>query len=99
MTRAPSVDVPVDAVEAWLALGAASARLADQGRRPPCTNNPQMWDTDADPDSRAEAVEACGCCPLMHECTVYADVAAEAWHIRGGRDRTVHRTYRWKTTR
>lgn len=98
MTKSATPSVPAAARPAWLALGAASARLAHGGHRPPCARDPRMWDTDADAASRAEAAEACNWCPLIHPCRVYADHAGEVWHVWGGRDRTVHRTYAWRTT-
>jgi hypothetical protein len=79
--------IPPVAFSAWLTLTRAIARLEATGRRPLCRQHPDQWDADATPSTRAEAAKACDFCPLLQPCATYADLAAETFHVWGGRDR------------
>lgn len=82
-----------DAVASWSALQAGIDELRDQGRGPVCLN---AWDLWASPraEDQAEAVEACGWCPLLEACREYAVAAREPEGVWGGltvRDRAALR--------
>ena len=98
MTRSADVlGIPSEAAPAWLALVAALDGLADRARRPVCESRPDDWASDAPAAVRREAAAACGHCPVIRPCAVYADAAGERCHVWGGIDRTPQPTKRQET--
>jgi Transcription factor WhiB len=85
VTAASPFGIPAEAMPAWLSLSAA---LEDLGRPPVCAADPEAWAADAKPRVRAEAMEACGHCPVLKACAAYADAAGEKHGVWGGVDRS-----------
>lgn len=78
--------IPMRAVAAWRALGAA----LELAGTVPCTGRLQ-WISEA-ADERSFAAAHCRGCPVITACRIYADTAKEKAGVWGGRDRTPNKT-------
>lgn len=93
--KAPSqFGIRDEAIPAWLSLSNALDRMADDGRRPVCANNPDDWDHDAPLATRREAAEACQWCPALGPCGRFAEANRERTGIWAGVDRAGRPTTR-----
>lgn len=79
----PAWQVPKGALAPWLLLQARIDELRDQGRGPVCLNAWELWASSRAED-QAEALEACGWCPLLEACREYAVAAREPEGVWGG---------------
>ena len=85
VTTAAILGIRRDAIAAWLAFGAAIERMAEQGRKPVCSQRPEQWFADR-PIVRADAAEARLYCPALHPCAAFAQANRERHHVWGGSD-------------
>lgn len=67
------------------ALDVALLDMADEGRRPTCSTDPERWISD-DRAERGAAARECAGCPVIEPCA--ASGADEPFGIWGGIDRT-----------
>lgn len=90
MTRSEAAifGVRPEAMPAWLSLSRTLEQMTDEGRQPVCVQNPEQWTSDALPEARAEAVEACGYCPAQSTCRAFAIANKEQAGVWGGDDYT-----------
>lgn len=73
---------------AQFALTEALARLADEGRRPVCSDDSEdLWFAD-DPAGRARAAQLCTGCPVNLECYAASAEVGERFGVWGGIDRS-----------
>lgn len=73
-------EIPAAAEGEWLLLQAA---LVGMGRQPACEVDAELWWSHR-PAEVAEAVAACGWCPVRSACLAYALAAREAEGVWGG---------------
>jgi hypothetical protein len=88
VTAARLLGIKSAAFPAWLSLGAALVRMADDGKRPLCQQRPDQWSPDAKPHERSSAAEACTYCPALHACAAFAQANGERHCVWGGLDLT-----------
>lgn len=81
--QVPEWPVPAAAVVEWLNLQAAVLQLEG---RPVCARDPEAWFASGASGASlvAEAVAACGWCPVRVECLAYAVAAVERQGVWGG---------------
>ena len=85
------VGIKPDAVRAWLTLGDALQRLEESGRKPVCQSSADDWGSEAKPEVRRAAQEACGWCPIANACHAFATSNDERSGVWAGIDRTPSR--------